>query len=103
MTRVLSLAVSSTITLQTIALVTSRQVSTISLDAGVGEALVDVDVAGRTLEAGALAVTLERVEQVGAPARVARVGVALVDLVLAVLSRVTGRANAFVVLKFKVK
>jgi len=99
LTRVLSLAVGSAITLQTIALVTSRQVSTISLDAGVGEALVDVDVAGRTLEAGALAVTLERVEQVGAAARVARVGVTFVDLVLAVLSRVTGRTNAFVVLK----
>jgi hypothetical protein len=99
LTRVLSLAVSSAITLQTIALVTSGQVCTVSLDAGVGEALIDVDVAGRTLEAGALAVTLERVEQVGAAASVARVGVTFVDLVLAVLSRVTGRANAFVVLK----
>ena len=99
LTRVLSLAVFSTITRQALAVVASGQVCAVALDAGVGQALVDVDLAVRAFESRAKAVTLVAVEQVSALAFVARIRVTLVDLVLAVLTRVALGADTLVVLK----
>ena len=98
MARIFSLAIRAAVALETVTIVASGQVGAVALDAGVGEAFVDVDLTVGAIEACGCAVALEAVEVVAAPSAVARVRVALVDLVLAVLAGVAGRADALVIL-----
>jgi hypothetical protein len=64
LTRVLSLTIGSTISLQTIAVVAAGGVRTVTLNAGVGETFVDVYVAVVALESGSRAVTLIPIQEV---------------------------------------
>jgi hypothetical protein len=64
LTRILSLTIGSTISLKTVALVATRGVRAVALNAGVGEAFVDIDVAVAAFETGACAVTLVPIQEV---------------------------------------
>ena len=100
LTGVLSLTVLSAVTRQALAVVATGQVRAVARDAGVSEALVDVDIAVSAFETRAGAVALVAVDQISALALVARVRVAFVDLVLALLPGVAVRADTLVVLKW---
>lgn len=97
------MTVCSAVPRDALALVAAFRVHAGSVDAGrVDLALIDVDLAGLAGEARVRAVALELIEKVAAfPAVATRARGALVNVGLTGRARVTGGAQAFVVLQRK--